>query len=139
MVFGKKPIVCKLGDLGEARSMYTQTNALTGKNCTTAVHRGSLAFIVPELMIEELLIASAGPDELKTVDVWVVSKTFFTILKPDQSYPFQNHLKNISNKVPSNMKTASPQYLQKQAYPSFSLKYLLVQAVLNRKMTHHYN
>ena len=85
MVFGKKPIVCKLGDLGEARSMYTQTNALTGKNCTTAVHRGSLAFIVPELMSEELLIASAGPDELKTVDVWVVSETFFTILKPDQS------------------------------------------------------
>ena len=128
MVFGKKPIVCKLGDLGEARSISTQTNALTGKNCTTAVHRGSLAFIVPELMIEELLIASAGPDELKTVDVWVVSETFFTILKPDQSYPFQNHLKNISNKVPSNMKTASPPYLQTQAYPSFSLKYLLVQA-----------
>ena len=128
MVFGKKPIVCKLGDLGEARSMYTQTNALNGKNCTTAVHRGSLAFIVPELMIEELLIASAGPDELKTVDVWVVSETFFPILKPDQSYPFQNHLRNISNKVPSNMKTASPPYLQKQAYPSFSLKYLLVQA-----------
>ena len=128
MVFGKKPIVCKLGDLGEARSMYTQTNALTGKNCTTAVHRGRLAFIVPELMIEELLIASAGPDELKTVDVWVVSETFFPILKPDQSYPFQNHLRNISNKVPSNMKTASPPYLQKQAYPSFSLKYLLVQA-----------
>ena len=38
MGFGKKPIVCKLGNLGEARSMYTQTNALTGKNCTTAVH-----------------------------------------------------------------------------------------------------
>ena len=28
MAFGKKPIVCKLGDLGEARFMYTQTNAL---------------------------------------------------------------------------------------------------------------
>ena len=45
MAFGKKPIVCKLGDLEEARSMYTQTKALTGKNCTTAVHRGSLAFM----------------------------------------------------------------------------------------------
>ena len=38
LAFGKKPIVCKLGDLGEARSIYTQTNALTGKSCTTAVH-----------------------------------------------------------------------------------------------------
>ena len=27
MAFGKKPIVCKLGGLGQARSMYTQTNA----------------------------------------------------------------------------------------------------------------
>ena len=107
--FGKKPIICKLGDLGEARSMYTQTNALTGKNCTTAVHRGNLAFMVPELIIEELSIASTGIDELKTVDVWVVSMIFFTILDPDQTYPFQNDLKNISNNVTSNMKAAFPQ------------------------------
>ena len=69
MAFRKKPIVCKLGDLGEARSMYTQTNALTGKNCTTAVHKGSLAFMVPELIIEELSMASAGIDELKAAGV----------------------------------------------------------------------
>ena len=36
--------------------------------------------MVPELIIEELSIASAGIDELETVDVWVVSITFFTIL-----------------------------------------------------------
>ena len=109
MAFDKKPIVCKLGDLGEARSMYTQTNALTGKNCTTAAHMGSLPFMVPELVIEELSIASAGIDELKTVDVCIVSMTFFTILNPNQSYPFQNDLTNIPNKVTSNMKAASPQ------------------------------
>ena len=127
--FGKKPIICKLGDLGEARSMYTQTNALTGKNCTTAVHRGNLAFMVPELIIEELSIASTGTDELKNVDVWVVSMAFFTILNPDESYPFQNDLKNIPNKITSNMKVASKKQLLKQSYPSFSLKYLLVQAI----------
>ena len=54
MAFDKKPIVCQLGDLGETRSIYTQTNALTCKNCTTAVHRESLAFMVQELIIEEL-------------------------------------------------------------------------------------
>ena len=32
MAFVKKPIVCKLNDLEEGRSMYTETNALTGKN-----------------------------------------------------------------------------------------------------------
>ena len=36
--------------------------------------------MVPELIIEELLIASAGIDELKTAGVWLVSMTFFTIL-----------------------------------------------------------
>ena len=56
MAFGKRPIVCKFGDLGEERSMYTQTNTLTGKSCTIAVHSGSLAFMVPELIIEELSI-----------------------------------------------------------------------------------
>ena len=71
-----------------ARSGYTQTNALTDKNCATAVRRGSLALNVPELIIEELSIASVGIDELKTVDVWVVSMTLFAILKPDQSCPF---------------------------------------------------
>ena len=58
-------------------------------------------------MIEELSIASAEIDNLKTVNVWAVSMTFFTILNPDQSYPFQNDLKNIPNKVTSNMEVAS--------------------------------
>ena len=107
MELGKKPINCKLGDLGETKSVYTQTNALTGKNCTTTVHRGSLAFMVLDLIIEEVSIASAGIGELKTVDVWVVSMVFFTILKPEQSYPFQHDLKNIPNKKTSNMKAAS--------------------------------
>ena len=69
--------------------------------------------MVPELIIDELSIASAGIDKLKTVGVSTVSMTFFTILNPDQSYPFQNDLKNIANKVTSNMKAASPQQLQK--------------------------
>ena len=103
MAFSKKIIVCKLGDLGEARSIYTQTNYLAGKNRKIAAHRGSLAFMVPELIIEELSIASAGIDELKTVDVWAVLMTSFTILNPDQPYSFQNDLKNIPNKVTSNM------------------------------------
>ena len=116
----------------------TQTNALTGKNHTTAVHGGRLAFMAPELIIEELSIPPAGTDELKTVDLWA----FFTIVNPDQSYAFQNDLKNIPNKVNSDMEVGFKQELRKQAYPSFSLKYLPVQVMfmfLNRKMTHHNN
>ena len=68
--------------------------------------------------------------------------TFFTIVNPDQSYAFQNDLKNIPNKVTSDMEVGFKQELRKQAYPSFSLKYLPVQVMfmfLNRKMTHHNN
>ena len=86
--------------------MYTQTNDFTGR---AAFHRGSFAFMVPELITEKLSIASAGTDQLKTIVVWAVSVTFFTILNPDQSYPFQNDLKNIPNEVTSSMKAASPQ------------------------------
>ena len=74
----KKSNVSKLGDLGKVRSMHTQTNALTDKNCPNAVQRRSLAFMVPELIIEELSLASAGIDELNTFAVWAVSMAFFT-------------------------------------------------------------
>ena len=59
--------------------------------------------MVPELILEELSMASTRTDELKTVDVWVSMK-FFAILKPDQPYPFQHDLKNIPNKITSNIK-----------------------------------
>ena len=65
--------------------------------------------MVPELIIEELSVASARIDELKTVDVWAVSIIFLTMLNPDQSYPFENDLKNVPNKVTSNMEPASKQ------------------------------
>ena len=55
--------------------------------------------------------------------------TFFAILDPDQSYPFQNDLKNIPNKVTSNMEAPLKQELQKLVYPSFSLLYLPVKAM----------
>ena len=120
--------------------MYTQTKALAGINRTTVVHRESLALMTPELITEELSIPSGGLDELKTVDVRAVLITFYTISNPDKSYyPFQNDLKNIPNKVTSNMEADFKQELQKeQAYPSFSLTYLPVH-VLNRKITHYCN
>ena len=118
MAFGKKPVVFKLCDLEEARSMYTQTNAFTGKNRTTIVHSGSVAFLASKLIIEEL-----GTYKLKTVDIWTVLMTFFAILNRDHSYPYQNDLQNIPNKVTSNMEAAFKLDLQKQAYPFFNLKY----------------
>ena len=46
---------------------------------------GRLALMVPELIIEELSIASAGIGKIQTVNLWVVSMAFFKILNPDES------------------------------------------------------
>ena len=86
------------------------------------------------LIIDELSIRIAGIEELKTVDVWAVLMTFFTTLNPDHSYPFQNELKNIPNKVTSNMAAAFKQELQKEDYLSFSLKYLRIQAMFYQSL-----
>ena len=86
--------------------------------------------MAPDLIIEELPIASAETDELTTADVWAVLMTFFTILNPNQSYPFQNNFKNIPIKVTSKIEAAFKQVLQMQAYHSYSLKYSPVQAML---------
>ena len=104
-VWQKKLLSVNLVSWGSIIYVY-KTNTLTGKKRTTAVRRESSAFMTPELIIEELLIASARIDELKTFDVWTVLMTFFTILNLDQSYPFQNDFKNIPNKVTKNMETA---------------------------------
>ena len=63
----------------------------------------ALAFMAPEPIIEELSIALAGTDELKTVDVWAVSMTFFTILNPNQSYPFQTRKQLLNRSYRSNL------------------------------------
>ena len=89
--------------------MYSQTNALTCKDHTTAVHRGSIAIMAPELIIEELSMTLTEIDELKTVEVWAVLMTFFKILNPGQSYPFQSDFPNI---LTSNMEEAFKNELQ---------------------------
>ena len=71
MIWGKEDIY-----------IYIQANALTDKNRTTAVHRGSLVFVASELMIEELSIASAGIYELKAVDALsVISLIYFKMIQ----------------------------------------------------------
>ena len=79
MVFGKKPINCKFGDLEEAKSLYTQTSALTGTNGITTIHREILAFMVPGLIIVESSIASAGMTSVKLFGMGSFNDTLYNI------------------------------------------------------------
>ena len=44
-VFQERPIVCKLGDLGEARSAFAQTCMVTGNTHARFITRGITAFM----------------------------------------------------------------------------------------------
>ena len=62
-VFQEQSVVCKLGDLGEARSAFAQTCMVTGNTHIRFITRGSTAFMAPEILIQEELLEFAGLDE----------------------------------------------------------------------------
>ena len=67
-------------------------------------------------MAPEVIIAELSKSKARIDNIWAVLMTFFTILNPDQYYPFQNGSKNIPNKITSNMKTVFKQKLQKLTF-----------------------
>ena len=93
VAYEKTPIVCKLGDLGEARSQAAKTNIILQNSSTKVLNRGRQAFIAPEISIDREMLESACIDNLKSVDVWALLMTFFVILNPDQRFPFHLNIK----------------------------------------------
>ena len=64
-IFMKQPIVCQLGDLGEARSELAKTSMILGSTHTKHIDRGSPAFMAPETQIDSQLLATADLNDLK--------------------------------------------------------------------------
>lgn len=127
-VFQEKPIICKLADLGEARSELAQTKTLVS-NVTQLVNRGTAAFMAPEISIVDSLLNGATIEQLKCVDNWALLLTIFIILNPDQEHPFASDIKfdhDRGIKVPSNK--LLEKYLKEQRLPSPSDTYLSHQA-----------
>ena len=126
-VFQEQPIVCKLGDFGEARSAFAQTCMVTG-NTHTRFIRGSTAFMAPEILIQEELIEFAGINEIKKIDIWALLMTLFLVINPDQAHPFELNIneskKNSTGKV---FVTSAEQqlkgFLSRKEFPLFSPSY----------------
>ena len=57
-VLQDKPVICKLCDFGESRSMLKQTQSIACTR-TNAVTRGILAYMAPELLPGDMLLQSA--------------------------------------------------------------------------------
>ena len=82
-VFQEQPIVCKLRDIGEAKSAFAKTCIVTGNTHTRLITRGSTAFMAPKILIQEELLEFARIDEMKKIDIWALLMTLFLIINPD--------------------------------------------------------
>ena len=91
-IFKSETIICKLADIGEARSKLLQTRVISNNNRTHFVRRDSPAYMAPEILVEELVLKSEGIEQLKATGVWALVMNFFVIMNPDQKNPFQYDL-----------------------------------------------
>ena len=124
--YEKTPIVCKLGDLGEAHSRAKKTNILLQNSKTKVLNRRSQAFMAPEISVEEEMLESACINNLKVIDVWALLMTFCVILNPDQRFSFHLNIKKTAPTEPVDH--AFNRFLRKRIIPQFSKDHLPFQA-----------
>ena len=55
-IFKSQTIICKLADLGEARSKLLQTRTISNNSRTHFVRSGSPAYMAPEILVEESIL-----------------------------------------------------------------------------------
>ena len=82
-----------MGDLAEARSELAKTSIIPGSTHKKHIDRGSPAFMAPKTQIDPQLLATAGLNDFKKIDIWVLLMTIYIIVNPDQSYPFAQDIK----------------------------------------------
>ena len=92
-LFINEPLVCKLTDFGESRSLLLQTSAIIHAQ-TSNIERGTKPYMAPEIVLESRKLASATLEDMKAMDVWAFGMTLFSILNPDTSFPFEIELKS---------------------------------------------
>ena len=127
-VFQEQPIICKLGDLGKARSAFAQTCMVTWNTHTRFITRGSAAFMTPEILIQEELLEFAGIDEMKNIDIWALLMTLFLVINPDQKHPFELNINEIRKNSTDKVSVTSAEQklkglLSRKEFPLFSPSY----------------
>ena len=83
VIFNEKPIICKLGDLGEGRSQAKQTKTMVS-NVTKMVTIGSPAFVAPKISLDHYMLETASIEQLKAIDNWTLLMTIFIVMNPNQ-------------------------------------------------------
>ena len=91
-LFIKNPLICKLANLGKARSKCIPTRVLTENTRTDILCREDPAYMAPEISVIDTVMKSKSIDQLKAIDVWAFTLTTFMIINPDQDYPYQMNI-----------------------------------------------
>ena len=134
-IFKSETIICKLADIGEARSKLLQTRVISNNNRTHFVRRDSPAYMAPEILVEELVLKSEGIEQLKATGVWALVMNFFVIMNPDQKNPFQYDLeKRRASDAGLNVSDALLYFRRKKTMQSFSQKYEEIKALCYSKL-----
>ena len=76
--------------------------------------------MAPEISVEGEMLESACIDDLKAIDVWVLS--ILVILNPDQRFPFHLNIKKTAPAEPVDR--AFNRFLRKRIIPQFSKDHL---------------
>ncbi|XP_060577576.1 ovarian-specific serine/threonine-protein kinase Lok-like [Ruditapes philippinarum] len=79
----EKPVIAKLSDFGESRSLLVQTNSLIHTR-TDNVNRGTPVYIAPEIHLDSTKANTL--DELKSMDIWSMAMIFYSLLNPNTRY-----------------------------------------------------
>ena len=124
-IFNEKPIICKLGDLGEGRSQATQTKAMVSNVTKMAL----------EISLDQYMLETASIEQLKAIDNWALLMTIFIVMNPDQKYPFQLDAKEQQNTKKQTSQLNLPrQHLKENLFPLSSPSYHLWKQVTCRKL-----
>jgi len=102
-LYRDEPVICKLTDFGESRSLLLQTSVINHAQ-TANVERGTKPYMAPEIILENRKLTSATLEDLKAIDIWALGLTLFSLLNPDINFPFEREFKS---EYPSSLDAAS--------------------------------
>ena len=130
------PIECKLTDFGESRSALLQTKTLL-QTRTKHVRRGTLLFMAPEQLPGYSQISTADQPSLMKIDVWQLGMTFFCLMNPDLTAPFDVEFARMAE-IPNNPEEYLGKLLSCGRLPEMSNEFHLQRRIYWGKLLNAY-
>lgn len=118
-IMQKTPIICKVTDFGESRSIAVQTQTLL-KTKTSKLDRGTIPFMSPEILRNNL--GRASLEDLKKVDAWALGMVIFSIINPDLPCPFYA---DLADTCFANLREAILVIMRQGLTPTMTEKYIV--------------